>query len=928
MAFGRGGVEVFTIHCSESFLGVVAQYAIAQRANIIIVPDAEEVHLLCEEMLKLGCMHGVDVLAFAEIGGGVFINAHSSLLTAEAQLLLLVQFIEEWGMNHGFYYPAHMAQELLTSLNEMHVCCVEPAKLLALKDDEFSSECCRRASHFLYDLVQWWRRTLSDMGAAHACHDTDAFVQSLGLPGKRVIFAGVAFGKLFVRFLKSLTCTLPDIKIVLPYIDLSLPEHEWRALDGRHYQYFLMCLLRDLGVDRREVQQLGGARPNPAVERLFNLELGCHLAQHGSLRDSDSIELITCESEAEEAAKVAEILQSCGDPDVDVPENICRNVSAMDSPSGRCVAFVSRNSLAYRTRSLLCLEHSRKALFDYDKAISTLVLCVVEVALSSGNSVQLLHMLKHPLAGFGYGIGEYRALLSALEVEVIREHSVTGFEAIGKVVQENFRQLEAFWTKITEIIAPLVAIRDGHTVSEISAAHLQCLKVLTGESVDRGTVHRRAWERMREYFSVFDSHCMGVKVFSLRKYRDLCAVLVNSFFSIERNLLSSVNLASRDVVILSGFTESEFALPSSTLLNSWTRAKLGLPSLEENYGRLLYILYSFFYAKKLYVTRSTKTCGVATADPVWVRYLGMLLRSSASCAEACDDVESTAVEAPDVPAPNPGLEVRKKAMSLLTVKAVETLVNNPYAFYSRYVLGIYPVKQVDTEQLMKNFNEVVYKVLRAYLKCVVDEGSHDLLFEIARREFHAISAEHPYAEVMWWPKFEKMASNFFELDNKRRSMVARVETNVSFVWDVNSDMQVVAKCDRVEYLKSGGIMVVCYKVGPVPSQVNVRYGFASRPVVDAICVSENTGVNEISFAYWKIAPEKVEVTEIKDFALIVDIAKQGFRDLLLRYAESMTPFSPREDFSRFSEYELLSRIRERILHSEASVVQAACKPLL
>ncbi|MGN7678967.1 MAG: PD-(D/E)XK nuclease family protein [Anaplasma sp.] len=917
MALRRGGVEVFTIHCSESFLGVVAQYAIAQQAGVIIVPDAEEVHLLCEEMSKLGCMHDVDVLAFSEIGGGVFVNAHSSSLTMEAQLLLLMQFIEEWGVNHGFDYPVHLAQELLTSLNEMYVCCVEPEKLLALKDDEFSSECCRRASHFLYDLAQWWRKMLSDRGAAHACQDTDALVHSLGLSGKRVIFAGVAFGKLFVRFLKSLMCTLMDVKIVLPYIDLSLPEHKWKTLNSRHYQYFLMCLLRDLGVDRSEVQQLGGARPNQVIERLFNFELGCHSVQQSSLRDSDSIKLITCESEVEEAAKVAEIFQSYGD--VAVLEDICRGASPMDAPSGRCVAFVGRDSLAYRIGSLLSLEHSRKALFDYDRAVSTLILCVVEVVLSSGNSVQLLHMLKHPLVELGYGTGEYRALLYALEVEVIREHSVTGFEAIGKVIQENFRQLEAFWAKITEIIEPLVRIRDGHTVSEVSAAHLQCLKALTGEGVDRGTAHRRAWERIVEYFSVFYSYCMGVKVFSLRKYRDLCAVLVNSFFPIERNLLSSVNLVSRDVVIFSGFTESEFALPNSTLLNNWTRAKLGLPSLEENDGRLLYILYSFFYAKKLYVTRSTKTFGTATADPVWIRYLGILLRSSSSCVEACDDVESIAVEAPDVPAPNPGLEIRKKAMSLLTVRAVETLVSNPYAFYSRYILGIYPVKQVDTEQLMKNFNEVVHKILRAYLKCVEKEGSYDLLLEIARREFHAISAEHPYAEVMWWPKFEKMASNFFELDNERRSMVARVETDGSFVWDVNSDIRVVAKCDRVEYLKSGGIMVVCYKVGPVPSQVNVRHGFASRPVVDAVCVSESTGVNEISFSYWKIAPEEIEVTEIRDFALIVDIAKQGFRDLLLRYAESMTPFSPREDFSRFSEYELLSRIRERMLRSEASV---------
>ncbi len=176
------------------------------------------------------------------------------------------------------------------------------------------------------------------------------------------------------------------------------------------------------------------------------------------------------------------------------------------------------------------------------------MLCSIEVVVSSGNAVQLLCMLKHPLVRLGYDADEYRKLLAEFEIRVVRGHSATGFEAIGSAIREEFQQLEEFWRKVVEAISPMINVREGSTIGEIAAAHVQCLERLMNKLDTSECTH--ALNKICTFFSLFDNYCMGVAVFSLTSYKEVCTLLVRAFFTVERNKLFGVNLATRDAAVL------------------------------------------------------------------------------------------------------------------------------------------------------------------------------------------------------------------------------------------------------------------------------------------------------------------------------------------------------------------------------------------
>ncbi len=83
---------------------------------------------------------------------------------------------------------------------------------------------------------------------------------------------------------------------------------------------------------------------------------------------------------------------------------------------------------------------------------------------------------------------------------------------------------------------------------------------------------------------------------------------------------------------------------------------------------------------------------------------------------------------------------------------------------------------------MRGFNIIAHKILREYLVSIGTEaGDYNLLLEIAKRQFDAIAVTHPYAHVLWWPKFKEMARNFFVVDSERRSAASRTESGFCLV---------------------------------------------------------------------------------------------------------------------------------------------------
>ncbi|WP_433846668.1 hypothetical protein AB9K21_01785 [Anaplasma phagocytophilum] len=955
MNLGSVSGRIFVVHSSELFWEVVAKFVDCRKIDTVVVPNRSDAECLQFHFSKqCGIKDNIEVLAFSEIVK----SAYEDDIEARAgALLLCMQFIEEWNALRHTDYPASLAKELLLMLDEIYLNCTDLDRLSASLEEEdlFGYRCL--TSEFLIDFARWWKSTGHSNASAIA--QVERFFSELCLSGKKVAVAGIASNRAFSELLRSIFESISESFIILPDLDLEMPEHKWKTLEMGHHQYRFMKLLDALGVRREEVSILGQRDKNHLVDLAFNFEIpSLSDERYCRIKEQKNIELVICGSENEEARKVIEIAQrhccaSGNDRDVfygteknannapstnnTASSSVLNDNTALSqyapeiagytrSIQGACTVFLGSNSLSSRIYSTLSLRGTEEVRCDDEHVISTLMLCVIEVVVSEGDAAHLLSMIKHGMVTIGYEDKEaYGAAVCQFETEIIRKHAVSGFEAITNAVYEvGSAESREYWRRVVEAIGPFMELDGKHSLGEIVQAHLKSIRNLVGGNsayVKRDNCDG-IFENIEAFFRNLTAYCKGKKIFTVRNYKHICKDLLECYFKDERNDIFSVGSVRSEVVIISGFNEGGFApVRRSSLLNNTIRKKLRIPTDEEYKGIFLSILYNLFHAKRLYITRSVESCGKVTEAPLLIRYLDFLLSSFSNASKSSSystvssvdlNIDKSAYLSKFLCEPNPKLEVRSQVFSVLTAEALGMLISNPYAFYSRYVLGIYPVKSVNTGNMAKNFAVTVRSIFLQYLKNMGLGSDYSALIDIAKREFATVCKSYPYIEKLWWPRFEAMAENFFQADRERKCNVSAIEVESDFTWDVSEGIKVISKCDSVSYLRDGSPLVVCYKIGMVPSQVDIQCGFASRGIIDSICVSESNEKKEVSFAYWRITPESVEITEIKDLPDVIKSAKEGLQNFLVKFQEEMIPFYPREDFSKFVEYELFSRIREKI----------------
>ncbi|MFV9838721.1 MAG: hypothetical protein AB8U44_01705 [Aaplasma endosymbiont of Hyalomma asiaticum] len=938
--------RVLTFHGGGgAFFDAVVRHVTLHDANTLVVPNDQDVVQFQAELAK---QHGVR--KFAEIysfSGSIAGYSDTSHCGKHRSSMLFMQFIEEWNGTRGANYSVEFAKELCVLLEELCLNCVSLEELCSLLEDEKFPEKCKVTPEFFICLARWLALSGADVTTpfSYTCA-VDSFLKNLQQsPCRRVVVAGVVFNNLFLTFLKALAQNIPESIVILPCVDLSIPESKWQALDEQHHQYYFMKLLKYLGVSREEVREIEGSKRSKVVDLLFNFEiptLSSYTCDSSGYR-AHNIKLVTCKSESEELSKIEDILRAHSGqkneqyrpgpddtrgfrytPGCEKEKQLLGDIwQSVASPRKTSVVFIESDTLALRMRTLLSLKDFSKMQYDVGYVVSSLLLSVVDVILNGGNSVHLLALLKHPLVTLGYKAEEYRGLISKFETDIIRRKAVSGFEVIGNIIETETTTPEifCFWHNVTSILGTLRGMICGrYSLSELKRAHIACIKMLVDSSSkhEEEPMHATAFCDIERFFSLLSSCCTGKKVFSLQSYHVACKAFLESIYTIERNRLSTISFLRGNTVIVSGFNEGEeIGRRGSSLFGNVVRRHLGLPTEEEYRGYLLCTLYSLFHADTLYVTRAVECCGRATEAPILARYLEVLLECFSAMPKTDGKTEvvssvSTDDRGFDIYIPNPDIDFRGRVLSSLTADAIEMLMTNPYAFYARYILGITPYREVSTGYVANGFNSLVRRVLLQYLKRVGSGTDSDVLIDTARREFAVVSRNYPYVEKFWWPRFEKIAESFFQIDKVRKQSLSEIIVERDFSWKIKDKISVLSRCDTVAYMRDGHVSIVRYTVGSVPSQVDMRCGQAPRGIVESICVGQNIDIEKINFAYWKVTPESVEITEIKDFATIAREAKEGIENLLIRYLEEMTPFNVSDNFPKFAEYELLSRVKERV----------------
>jgi ATP-dependent helicase/nuclease subunit B len=362
------------------------------------------------------------------------------------------------------------------------------------------------------------------------------------------------------------------------------------------------------------------------------------------------------------------------------------------------------------------------------------------------------------------------------------------------------------------------------------------------------------------------------------------------------------------------------------------RQAFRLPEPERRIGQSAHDLAQAFAAPELILTRAGRVEGVSTVPARWLLRLQAML-------EACGISEALAqpshwndwaalldrpplLQRPGPPAPRPPVAARPRQLS---VTEIETWMRDPYAIYARHVLRLRALEPLDADPDAADYGSVVHAALDRFSKQhprALPPDALDQLLATGESAFQAI-LDRPSAWAFWWPRFQRIAAWFVEQEGGRRREFARTLTEIrgTVVIPTGQPFILTAKADRIDIARDGGLVLVDYKTGSIPSPAEVAAGFAPQlPLEAAIAVAggfADVPAGRIdALEYWALRGRDpaAEIKPIRDdVRTLADEALAGLRTLVAAFDNVETGYEarPRPDRApRYSDYEHLARVRE------------------
>ena len=690
-----------------------------------------------------------------------------------------------------------------------------------------------------------------------------------------VIAAGSTGSVPATAALLSAIARLPNGAVVLPGLDQELDSESWSEIGpserepagAGHPQYGLKKLLETLGVQREDVHPIG-APPGAARSRAHFVSEAMRPAgttDKWSVRKQSSFDdyialsdvgIVEAANEREEALAVAVILRQ-----------------AAETP-GRVAALVTPDrSLARR----VAVELRRWHIEVDDSAgrpltktpAGVLAGLVADVALDGADAQKLLALAKHPLASFGSRPANVRRAARALERAVLRgprlrpgllsiedalsrlrtqraeardgRRSSFPSEAASRLSDADWQAAADLVARVQGALAPLTGLAKmrGVPLPDLVEAHRAAL-IEVARSRGGGPNASLADEAGEALSAAFDElRASGAPAaLELRPadYPALFTALIERIAVRRRGGLDprihiwgtlEARLQTVDVMVLGGLNEGTW--PTQTrldpLLARPMRTALALDAPERRIGLSAHDFTHALGHPVVWVTRADRQDGEPRVASRWVQRVGayagedlarrMRARGERmlACARACDAPAEP--DPPRRPRPSPPVSERPKQLS---VTRVETLIRDPYAIHAQYVLGLRPFEPLAKLPEAAERGNLIHGILETFVRerpCgPFDAAAADRLLAIGREAFDAY-AEFPEITALWWPRFERIARWFVEVEGSRSSVAERHVEGKGRV-AITPNFALTARADRLDRLTDGTLAIIDYKTGAAP----------------------------------------------------------------------------------------------------------------
>ncbi|MCV3735113.1 double-strand break repair protein AddB [Rhizobium sp. TRM96647] len=678
---------------------------------------------------------------------------------------------------------------------------------------------------------------------------------------------------------------MPNGAVVLPGLDFSMSDEDWRlvthdplsgepsreASNRSHPQYGLSRLLRRLGLERSMVVPLGTPEAALATraELLSRALLPVHATagweqqRHAMQGDQALVAfagacLVEAANEREEATAIAVALR----------------LALEEGEESQAALITPDRKLARRVAA----ELARFGIEADDSAGTpllatpqgTLTRLLLEAALRPGDPVALVALLKHPLACFGLPAEKMRAGATALELLALRggtaEVDISTLEPLlyaalkrqatdrkppewrTAIPEASVLEARELARRIATAVEPLagVLVRHGRTGRRFTTAlpiaewaertgraleavaideHGNLAGLWSGEAGDglasllKGVIEAEGqleadgpqWCDVLAAISASET----VKPRSMRHPR------VFIFGALESRLQSV------DTIVIGGLNEGTWPgqTTNDAFLSRAMKAGIGLEPPERRIGQLAHDFQVACAARKLVLTRATRSGTSPTVASRWLQRL--LAVGGPSLAQdlrkrGADLLHWTALldrrqrqPAAKRPEPRPPAELQPKSYSF---SEVGRLRRDPYAIYARRILRLHPIAPFNVDPGAAERGTLYHRIVDRYVREHAGERADgELMSRITTEEFDRMALPL-HIDAVWRPRFRAVANAFLAWDGKRRQALDKSLTEVSASLDLGiAGMRLTGVADRIDLRSDGRGDLIDYKTGSSPS---------------------------------------------------------------------------------------------------------------
>ncbi len=403
--------------------------------------------------------------------------------------------------------------------------------------------------------------------------------------------------------------------------------------------------------------------------------------------------------------------------------------------------------------------------------------------------------------------------------------------------------------------------------------------------------------------------------------------------------LLEARLLHFDRVILGGLDETVW--PVATDPGPWMgrpmRERFGLPAPEARIGRVAAdFLLTACAAPDAVLSRATRRGGAPTVPARWLTRLSTFLRGQRAATwpeglalpenpapawAAQLDQPSTPPVPADRPRPTPPRAARPTKIS---VTEVATLLADPYAFYARRVLELAPLDPIDAQIGAAEYGEVVHDAMAHFLRAIGPRAlpaDAPALWDAAAAQALEKAALRPALRAFWQPRLARIGEFIRAQEAALRDALPLARTHQEVKAEAQiSGITLHGRADRVDECAGGGLLILDYKTGALPSATEVKTGAQPQLPLEALLAAHG-GFRDIpaadtrAMAYWKLTGgvPPGDVLELKDIAALVAQAEEMLDGIAKTLLRGDAPFTARPHpgrRARGSDFDHLARRAE------------------